>query len=410
MKEYNYNFYAYLGAVLTLATVLVFGLFSALQPGKMVATAKALEAEAIKRGAEVYARDCATCHGDRGEGVRNSGPALNTKEFLTAAPDELIFNTITDGRPGTSMPAWGQARGGPYNAQVIEDLVAYIRSWEPTAPSLEEMVYEGDPVAGAVLFSTTCYACHGVSGEGTGAGKPLNDPELLARYDDGYFRDVIARGRPDRGMPTWGSVLSPNQIEDLVAFIRSWEKETPPPMAELGGDVRRGEDIFNATCVICHGPAGSGTEVAPRLAEDPILNDRQAVYTTISEGRLEDGMPSWGKVLSPAEINDLIAYLDTLKAGASTEQPAPSSEATAAVPPKAEFMFIQHCATCHGLKGEGREDAPALVNNEFIQTNDDQALLSLILNGRPNTAMEGFAGELTEDDIRQIIPLLRSWQ
>lgn len=410
MKEHNYNFYAYLGAVFTLAIILVFGLISAFQPGRMFASARAIEAEAVSRGAEFFEQDCATCHGSRGEGVRNSGPALNTQEFLKDASDELIFNTITDGRPGTSMPAWGQPRGGPYNAQVVEDLAAFIRAWEPTAPSVEEMALEGDPVEGAVLFSTTCYACHGVSGEGTASGLRLNDPPLLAKHEDDYFRDVIGRGRPDRGMPTWGSVLSPAQIEDLIAYIRSWEKEAPVAMANLGGDAKRGEAIFTATCVTCHGLAGEGTDIAPSLVEAEILADSEAVYTAISEGQLEAGMPTWGQVLSPAEINDVIAYLSALKAGGISVEDTATEEKEDASLKAAEFLYVQQCATCHGFAGEGRDDKPPLANNEFIQSNDDETILNIIANGRANTAMEGFSGELTEEEMRLLIQFVRTWQ
>jgi mono/diheme cytochrome c family protein len=410
MKEHNYSFYAYLGAVFTLAIILVFGLFSAFQPGRMFASARAIEVEAVSRGAEFFEQDCATCHGSRGEGVRNSGPALNTQEFLKDAGDELIFNSITDGRPGTSMPAWGQPRGGPYNAQVVEDLVAFIRAWEPTAPSVEEMALEGDPVEGAVLFSTTCYACHGVSGEGTASGLRLNDPTLLAKHEDDYFRDVIARGRPDRGMPTWGSVLSPAQIEDLIAYIRSWEKEAPVAMANLGGDAKRGETIFTATCVACHGLAGEGTDIAPSLVEAEILADPEAVYTAISEGQLEAGMPNWGQVLSPAEFNDVIAYLSALKAGGLSVEDAATEEKEDALLKAAEFLYVQQCATCHGFAGEGRDDKPPLASNEFIQSNDDEAILNIIANGRANTAMEGFSGELTEEEMRLLVQFVRTWQ
>jgi mono/diheme cytochrome c family protein len=357
---------------------------------------------------EVFERDCATCHGSEGEGVRNSGPALNTQEFLREARDELIFNTITDGRPGTSMPAWGQARGGPYNAQVVEDLVVLIRSWQPTAPSVEQMVHQGDSVEGAVLFSTTCYACHGVSGEGA-EGPPLNDPDSLERFDDDYYRQVIANGRPDRGMPTWGSVLSPAQVEDLVAYVRSWEREVPVAMASLGGDPARGEDIFGSTCVVCHGLGGGGTDIAPPLAESLILGDHEAVYTAISAGRLEDGMPTWGQVLAPAEINDVIAYLNMLGAEGAVEAAAPQEEEAEDLG-AVHFLFIRECATCHGMSGEGKDDRPVLINNEYIQSNDDEAVLNLVANGRANTAMEGFSNELSEDEMRQIVQLLRSWQ
>ena len=408
MKEFNYRFFAYLGIALTLGIILVFGLFAALQPMRMHTAAREIEAEAMERGDEVFARDCATCHGGQGEGMGNIGPALNTQEFLNDASDDVIFNTIADGRPGTSMPAWAQARGGPYNAQVTEDLVTLIRAWQSTAPSVEELAYLGDPVEGAVLFSTTCYACHGVSGEGR-IGPGLNDPRLLEQNDDDYFREVIANGRRDRGMPTWGSVLSPAQIEDIVAYIRSWEEEAPVPMTSLGGDTNRGEIIFASTCIACHGPGGEGTSIATSLAEAPILADPDAVYSTISEGRLEDGMPSWGQVLSPAEINDLVAYVSTLEAGASPEE-TPSPDLLQDELAAAQLLYSSHCGICHGMSGEVQDYGPALVANEFVQSNDDEAVLGVIADGRANTAMLASAGKLTEEEMMQITQLLRSWQ
>ncbi|NOX60592.1 MAG: c-type cytochrome [Chloroflexi bacterium] len=407
----DYRFQMWLTAVFAVTTMLLVGLYTLREPARMLATERALEQEAIERAEVVWEQDCATCHGKHGEGVRNSGPALNTQEFLKEATDEIIFNTINDGRPGTSMPAWGQPRGGPYNAQVIDDLVKLIRSWEPTAPSVAEMKPEGDPTQGAVLFATTCFACHGVAGEGTSVGLRLNDPARLARFSDDYYRDVIQFGRPDRGMPTWGSVLSPQQIEDLVAYIRSWETEPPVAMAQLGGDAMNGRDIFQATCATCHGRNGQGTDIAPPLAEAPILADADALYETISHGRIEAGMPNWGQVLSPAEINDVIAYLGTLKAGeAPAEETQPDAGEQDQALGRAQFLYVQHCATCHGLQGEGTEDRPPLANSEYIQTNTDEAIISVIANGRPNTPMEGFSNVLSQEEILGILELLRSWQ
>jgi cbb3-type cytochrome c oxidase subunit III len=228
----------------------------------------------------------------------------------------------------------------------------------------------------------------------------------LLERDDDYFRQVIASGRLDRGMPTWGTVLSPAQIEDLVAYVRSWEREVPAAMASLGGDPTRGKDIFDSTCVACHGPGGGGTDIAPPLVEAPILDDPEAVYNAISEGRLEDGMPSWGQVLSPAEINDSIAYLSTLGAEGAPGVAEEEQEDLGV----AQLLFIRQCATCHGMTGQGKDERPALVANEYIQSNDDETVLNLIANGRANTAMEGFSGELSEEDMRQITKLLRSWQ
>lgn len=47
--------------------------------------------------------DCGSCHGMTLKG--GLGPALLT-ESLKQKPDELLFITIKEGRPGTPMPPW----------------------------------------------------------------------------------------------------------------------------------------------------------------------------------------------------------------------------------------------------------------------------------------------------------------
>lgn len=47
--------------------------------------------------------DCGSCHGMTLKG--GLGPALLT-ESLKDKPDELLFITIKEGRPGTPMPPW----------------------------------------------------------------------------------------------------------------------------------------------------------------------------------------------------------------------------------------------------------------------------------------------------------------
>jgi LysM repeat protein/plastocyanin/mono/diheme cytochrome c family protein len=92
--------------------------------------------ESVERGALLYANNCRTCHGIRGEGF--VGPALNTDAFKDQDPliltqnRALILRTLNCGRAGTLMPAWLNTNGGPLNERQIEHLVNLL-----TAPAEE---------------------------------------------------------------------------------------------------------------------------------------------------------------------------------------------------------------------------------------------------------------------------------
>jgi mono/diheme cytochrome c family protein len=90
----------------------------------------------IPLGDLIFHAHCAECHGGAGEGSRR-GPALRSKSFLTAAPDEAIAETIRSGREKTDMRPWGKEHGGPFGEDEIEALVAFLRAWEADAPSGE---------------------------------------------------------------------------------------------------------------------------------------------------------------------------------------------------------------------------------------------------------------------------------
>ncbi len=62
--------------------------------------------EANAEGAEIYAENCAACHGDNGEGVRELGaPRLSDGIWLYGGDREDVIRTVTNSRAG-AMPAW----------------------------------------------------------------------------------------------------------------------------------------------------------------------------------------------------------------------------------------------------------------------------------------------------------------
>ncbi len=94
----------------------------------------------VKAGAELFAKNCASCHGAEGRGGKGTGvtfsrprdlpiiaPALNNEGFLKSASDAMIQATLQQGREGTPMVSF--LKQGMSN-QDINDVVAYIRSYE----------------------------------------------------------------------------------------------------------------------------------------------------------------------------------------------------------------------------------------------------------------------------------------
>jgi len=373
----NYDRYVLIGLGLTLAIVLAFGVYWLSEPARMAAAAERLNAERIERGRERFAESCVACHAQNGEGV--TAPALNDKTFLENVPDDLIFSLIRLGVPGTAMPSWGQVNGGPFTDEEIRDLVAFIRSWQPTAPVASAPSSATDPARGAAIFASTCFVCHGEAGRG-GRAPALNDPERLSQFDDEWFRQTIAYGRPAKGMPTWSTVLAPGQIDDLVALLAAW---------------RRGETVMPAT------PAGDHLEATLfALSRDDVLD---------AEFHLREAL----EVASPLQADPIRAAIALITAG-NLDGAAQTIQDLLAHPPagdpaQGQQLYVANCEVCHGIGGEGGL-GPALTNNANVQARDDQALLEFILAGRPETGMPAWEGRLTEAEINHIVALLRQWQ
>jgi mono/diheme cytochrome c family protein len=86
---------------------------------------------------------------------------------------------------------------------------------------------------GQKLYMTHCSSCHGDKGRGDGAaGKALpvkpadhTDGKLMNSLSDEFLATIISKGGAAVGkssfMPAWGGVLKQNQLQDLLAYLRS---------------------------------------------------------------------------------------------------------------------------------------------------------------------------------------------
>jgi mono/diheme cytochrome c family protein len=124
------------GVVVFVLLVVSFPLYRAVDANRRDEALASQEAAQVATGRHLWALNCASCHGDHGQGL--SAPALNSQQFLTGITDEQMHRIVSAGITGTAMPAWSNEFGGPLTDEEIAAVVAYVRSWQKTAPSVPD--------------------------------------------------------------------------------------------------------------------------------------------------------------------------------------------------------------------------------------------------------------------------------
>jgi cytochrome c oxidase cbb3-type subunit III len=100
----------------------------------------------VKRGEELFARACATCHGDQGKGVKSTGKienAINVPAFLALISDQAVRRTIICGRQDLGMPTFADGKGRPNDfkpltSDEIDALVALIAHWRAAGSNIAQ--------------------------------------------------------------------------------------------------------------------------------------------------------------------------------------------------------------------------------------------------------------------------------
>lgn len=325
---------------------IVLPLYWLLEPSRQDEETKGFEHRAVERGAELYANKtmedynsaksllCADCHGTDGGGGTKSWvltpdaqgdpnatpvqqvwqvPALNdifyryTEDPTTQV--EQVTQVITYGRPGTPMPAWGVAGGGPKNVQAVSDLVAYLRSIQispaKARAQADKRIKEYQDLA--------------------------NSSEATAQANLATAQQKLAEAKtPAQQAKYQGEIDAANE-----GIRRS--REYAAEVAQMS----EGELLFNTQCARCHTkgwstlepangfnpmpePAGSGA-LGPSLrggsvtSQFPGETGKQKQYDWVAVGAennkaygvrgISSGrMPHFGQILSRAQIEAIIEF------------------------------------------------------------------------------------------------------
>jgi cytochrome c oxidase cbb3-type subunit I/II len=234
-------------------------LASAIVGGAVVAAASAERPAAtptlLAKGKDIYARECAACHGVKGDGEGPGAHTVNPKPRnfvlgvfkLRTTPsgqpptDEDLFRTITQGVANTAMPSF---RDLPEADRRM--LVAIVKQFANIKSAPRPISIPPEPAISASLLvkgkdvyaALKCQTCHGDAGEGDGSSSlTLKDdakhriwtPDLThGNFKSGtdakalYAR--IATGLDGTPMPAYASRAKPDEIWALVHYVRSLAK------------------------------------------------------------------------------------------------------------------------------------------------------------------------------------------
>lgn len=167
---------------------------------------------------DIYIKICSECHGLKGEGGP-IGSSLQDKEYQSSSTDQDIYQTISQGNPGTTMIGWGNV----LSTKQIQDLVQYVRELGKLAPEVpveqptptpEPSVQKAPTFVNDVLpiFTSKCSMCHGSFGG----------------WKAGDYQDAIASG-------DHGPAVIPGNVEDSLLAQKIQGTQTSGTIMPPGG-------------------------------------------------------------------------------------------------------------------------------------------------------------------------------
>ena len=236
-----------------------------LQPGPQ----PSLTSEDLQEGERLYLAQCGPCHGPRGEGGR--GPALALPRLRRAPSDVSLYRLIRRGIRGTEMPGSGL---GEYQ---IWQVAGFVRS----LGRVEQEPIPGVPGQGKRLYTTkgNCVQCHTIDGWGGGVGPDLS--EIGARRSASYLRQALVE--PEAAVPnSFLQVRVATQDARRITGTRLNEDSFSIQLRDLSGKVH---SFWKSDLEELHKDWGKSS------------------------------MPSYRAILTPSELDDLVAYLASLRGG-----------------------------------------------------------------------------------------------
>ena len=141
-----------------------------------------------------------------------------------------------------------------------------------------------------------------------------------------YYLNVPGIGIGKGRIANYNQAMAAAAAAEAKRVAAQPKSASPEPLTAMTRDasvLALGKQTFTQNCAACHRPDAGG-QIGPNLTDDYWLHGAaiDQIHTTVTNGVLEKGMPPWGKVLKPAQLDAVVAYVFTLR-GSNPANPKP---------------------------------------------------------------------------------------
>lgn len=299
----------------------------------------------------------------------------------------------------------------------------------------------------ALIYHNYCSVCHGDRGDGRSRARgSLNPPPRDFTAAGELTRDtmitIVAHGKPGTAMVGWKSQLNDKEIEAVVDYIRQSFM-----IVALDPRLQRGKTLYTHNCIVCHGERGQGSThpvggpVPPRDLASPQARaelSRERMVASVTNGRPGTAMAGFSSRLAPQDIDAVVDYVRAALMVPSAEaisgvrahggrandiaaapklNPVPGADMKQPMPnglrgdaQKGGVFYNANCATCHGVKGDGKGPRAYFINpkpRNFVDARS-RAMLNRPLiyattsMGKLGTEMPAWSKVLTDQEVADV--------
>ncbi len=227
---------AAIAVLLMLGLFLTGAVYAVVAPKDADATTKALPAQSIEEGRQLFLANCASCHGQNAEGrATGNGDKIAGPALAGVGAAAVDFQVGTGRMPLSGPMVQAPQKEVQFTQPQIDSMAAYIASLAPGpgVPSDEAVdPTKGDAAKGGELFRVNCAMCHNFAG----AGGALTRGKYAPAIGDVSGRHIYqAMVTGPQSMPVFSDEnLNPESKRDIIAFLNTIEEQENPGGMALG--------------------------------------------------------------------------------------------------------------------------------------------------------------------------------